>query len=265
MYRRRRSVKTNFWLYFSVCLIASSVISGFSQETAVEITPAPAPTQAFSHQIPDPSRWRLSVQRPKEADREVFSEEASRVAARQVAEIEVVYGSGLRRETVRYANEREINYYIARGLVVQFDPQTEAVLFDDPADRETRRTSGLGRWEELSWVTPKYFIGTALYLGRPCDVYRQFSRQLEADEEYTDGGHVLAADEASGQPAEVFRTAYIDAETAVPVALEKGYETLIYERRYPFEPISLPTSVIDAVEQRNEAIKRRQQRFNISK
>lgn len=258
-------MKINSWLHVTVCLIASSATSGFSQEPAVEVAPAPAPTKAFASQIPDPSLWRISVNRPKEAEREVSSEEASKAAARRVSEIEVTYNSGLRRETVRYANQNEMVYYVARGLLIQLDPETQELLFDDPADRETRRVSGLDRWGELSWVTPKYFVGTALYLGRPCDVYRQFARPLQADEEYTEGGNILAASEATSQPAEVFMTAYIDSETAAPVALEKGQETLIYERLSPFVPFSLPANVREAVQQRNEAIKKRAQRFNISR
>ncbi len=250
---------------FICCMVLAVHGSTIAQGPGIEITPAAAPAKVFTAEVPDRSLWRIRVNRLNERDGEAADDESSKISARQIKEIEVAYGSGLRREISRYGNKRETIQYIARGLLIHLDPATQELLFDDPADRAMRRVSGLDRWGELLWVSPRYFIGTALYNERQCDVYRQFFQPLQPGEEFIEGIQGISAGELNGQAVRTLMTAYIDSETSLPIALENGYETLIYERLTPYEPFSLPQNVREAVQLRNEALKRREQRFNISK
>lgn len=246
-------MKTNLLI---MSMIAASLGFALSQGPAVEIVPAATPTRAFSAKVPDRSVWQISVKRPKETDV---------VSDRQIKEIEVAYASGLRREIFRYADKTETVRYIGGNFVVHLDPATGAPLFDDPSDRVMELTSGSDRWGELSWVSPHFFIGTALYRGRRCDVYRQFARPLQSGEQFEDGRQGLASYELNGREGEILKTAFIDSQTLLPIALENSYGTLLYEKLSPYEPFSLPQNVRAAVEQRDETIKKREQRFNLSR
>ena len=252
-------------------MIAASLGTAFSRGPAVEIVPAATPARAFSAKIPDRSVWQISVKRPRETDavpkgdQSAPPHESTKARDRQIKEIEVAYTSGLRREIVRYTDKTEAVRYIGGTFVVHLDPATGTLLFDDPSDRVMELTYGLDRWGELSWVSPHFFIGTALYLGRQCDVYRQFARPLPSGEQFEDGRQGLASGELNGRKGEILKTAFIDSQTLLPLALENTFETLLYEKHSPYEPFSLPQNVRAALEQRNETIKKREQRFNISR
>jgi len=256
---------------FIVSMVVMSAGSTFCQGPTVNIVPGIVQPHGFTNQIPDRSMWRISVERMSEKnsasgkDLETPYQESEKPSRKRVEEIEVAYASGLRREIVRYSDKTEAIGYIGKGLVVYLDPATGAPLFGDSEARVGEYTFGSDRWEEFSWVSPKFFIGTNTYRGRQCDVYRQFAPPQLRDGEYDEDRQNLAHSELNGNDGEIVNTAFIDVETKLPLALQNATEARIYQKLPSFKPFSMPPKVVEAIQQQAEAIKRRQQRFNISR
>jgi len=96
-------------------------------------------------------------------------------------------------------------------------------------------------------------------------VYRQFAPPPLRDGQYDEDRQNLAHSELNGNDGQIANTAFIDVETKLPLALQNATEARIYQKLPSFKPFSMPPKVVEAIQQQAEAIKRRQQRFNISR
>jgi hypothetical protein len=266
-------------LYVAVVmsLVQCSVVC--AQLTAVKPSLDETPPPAFSSLIPSGSSWLVTIKSAAEL-RELKSPAASKDAAsvantqssgsRSVAKIENAYRSGIRRETLIYSDGSKFTRYITNKEILFEHRVTGEPVFEEVGFSSTGPTTGVNELRELSWISNKYFMGSAKYQGRDCYVYRQFVPEqftppsLENENDATLPG-VALVDLKDASNAKIQGTAFIDKETMKPIAYETIYESKSYDMQVPYSAFELPASIELALKTRAEVFARRGQSFNIRK
>ncbi len=256
-------MKTSMFCF--VVLFAAFATPAVAQQAdtpaSVDISPKP-----FTNVIPNRTMWTITIrpsraEAPQSADsdpNDILAALVKKFAGTVIVKIEVAYASGVRREIIRYADESEMTRYSTDSFTIYLDRATGEPVFDDSA--------GAMRWEELAWVSDKYYEESVSYEGRLCDVYRQYNRQAtdgEIPENFVSG--LSRSELPAGTEAIPIATAYIDRETRFPVAQSTTNEIRIYKQVAPFVPFTLPPELKNAIQRRAEALQERQQRFDIGR
>lgn len=258
-------------------LVQCSVVC--AQLTAVKPSLDETPPPAFSNLIPTGTSWVVTIKSAAEL-RELKSPAASSDAApvanvqspgfRSVAKIENAYRSGIRRETFIYSDGSQFTRYVTNKEILFEHRVTGEPVFEEVGFSSTGPTTGVNELSELSWISNKYFIGSAKYQGRDCYVYRQFFPEqftppsLEDENDATLPG-VALVDLKDASNAKIQGTAFIDKQTIKPIAYETIYELKSYDMHTPYSAFELPGSIEAALKIRAEVFARRDQSYNIRK
>jgi len=231
---------------------------------------------------------------PKDIEKEV----AERLPDPATAGIEVVsianaYSRGVRREVIQTRSGESLENYIAGGRVLFYHPGTGEPLVvprstsEVPSD-PTRlgrlsefvlgHSSTPGVFGEFQWVHRRNYVGQRDYAGRLCNVYQEslYDTTLgasapESGYQEDDEGNVVPVQtgqlpEPAVQPMRKTpaRTAYIDAATRLPVALENQHGLRLYQFGPPLEtPLTIPESFVALARKQQERTERYHKRFSI--
>ena len=258
-------------------LVQCSVVC--AQLTAVKPSLDETPPAAFSSLIPSGTSWVVTIKSAAEL-RELKSPAASKDAAPvanaqspgfpSLAKIENAYRSGIRREKLTYSDGSQFTRYITKKEILFEHRVTGEPVFEEVGFSSTGPTTGANELSELSWISNKYFIGSAKYQGRDCYVYRQFfpehftTQSLENENDATIPG-VALVDLKDASNAKIQDTAFIDKQTMKPVAYETIYESKSYDMQTQYSAFELPTSIELALKTRAEVFARQNQSYNIRK
>jgi len=258
-------------------LVQCSVVC--AQLTVVKPSLDETPPPAFSNLIPSGTSWVVTIKSAAEL-RELKSPAASSDAApvanvqspgfRSVAKIENAYRSGIRRETLIYSDGSQFTRYVTKNEILFEHRVTGEPVFEEVGFSSSGPTTGVNELSELSWISNKYFIGSAKYQGRDCYVYRQFFPEqftppsLEDENDATLPG-VALVDLKDASNAKIQGTAFIDKQTIKPIAYETIYELKSYDMHTPYSAFELPGSIEAALKIRAEVFARRDQSYNIRK
>jgi hypothetical protein len=250
-------------------LVQCSVVC--AQLTAVKPSLDERPAQAFSSLIPSGTSWVVTIKSAAEL-RELKSPPASKDAAPlanvqgpgflSLAKIENSYRSGIRKETLIYSDGSKFTRYVTNKEILFEHRVTAEPVFEEVGFSSTGPTTGVNELSELSWISNKYFIGSAKYQGRDCYVYRQFTPEqftppsLENENDATIAG-VALVDLKDASNAKIQGTAFIDSRTMKPIAYETIYESRSYDMQVPYAAFELPASIEQALKTRAEVLSRR--------
>ena len=256
-------------------LVPFSVVC--AQLTAVKLASDETPPPAFSNVIPSGTSWVVTIKSADEL-RELKSFPAARGAASEanvrrsgipsVSKIENSCSSGIRRETLIYSDGSQFTRYVTKNEILFEHRDTGEPVFEEVGFSSTGPTTGVNELSELSWISNKYFMGSAKYQGRDCYVYRQFVPEqftppnLENENDATLPG-VALVDLKDASNAKIQGTAFIDKQTMKPVAYETIYESKSYDMQAPYSAFELPEAIKQALKTRAEVFARQGQSYNI--
>ena len=264
-------------MYAAVFLSFVQCSAVYAQLTAVKPSLDETPPQAFSNRIPSGTSWVVTIKSAAEL-RELKSSPASKGAAPEanvrtsgsssVAKVENSYSSGIRKETLIYSDGSKFTRYVTKNEILFEHRATGQPVFEEVGFSSTGPTTGVNELSELSWISNKYFIGSAKYQGRDCYVYRQFVPEqfippsLENENDATIPG-VALVDLKDASNAKIHGTAFIDKQTMKPIAYETIYESKSYDMQVPYSAFELPASIGTALKARAEVFARQGQSYNI--
>ena len=258
-------------------LVQCSVVC--AQLTAVKPSLDETPPPAFSNLIPSEASWVVTIKSADELRELKSSPEANGAAPEanvrrsgipSVSKIENSCSSGIRREKLIYSGGIQFTRYVTKKEILFEHRVTGEAVFEEVGFSSTGPTTGVNELSELSWISNKYFIGSAKYQGRDCYVYRQFFPEqftppsLEDENDATVPG-VALVDLKDASNAKIQGTAFIDKQTMKPIAYETIYELKSYDMQTPYTAFELPASIEAALKTRAEVFARRDQSYNIRK
>lgn len=260
-----------------------------------------SPTKPFSAKVPDGLTWQVrilpkeKVQPPAATTTTVRTEksesgepekedpaaarfEAYRALIQQgtVVEFDAAYAKGLREETIRYGGGRKVERFQKPGFVGYKDWKTGEISLDTDGWSASGPLWGIGTFNELSWISKDHYAGAAEFNGRPCYVYRQYpaaaSSRAESEDKFSGSGAEASMSQgsAAGIPASKSGkipvasptlTAFIDAETMLPVALQKPDETWIYKILGTSAAPQLPAEIVAALQDREKAFENMRNKY----
>ncbi len=264
-------------IYIAVVLSLVQCSLVCAQLTPVKPSLEETPHQAFSSGIPNETSWIVTIKSAAELREQKtlsalkdIGPEANIQESRppSLVKIENSYRSGMRKETLIYSDGSQLIRYVTDKEILLENPVSGEPLFDDFEFSTSGSTTGVNKFEELSWISNKYYIGVARYRGRDCYVYRQFiseqSRPPDADNVSADPWPSAAfAGLKDASNAKIQGTAFIDKQTMKPIAYETIYESRNYEMQVPYAAFELPDSIKQALKTRSEVSARRSQSYNI--
>lgn len=269
-----------FFLGLGVAILCESGL--FAQTPAASPTP---PQPPFLNRAPDHVQWTITyIKDSKGSGDGKVAENGSEPRGRTVAKDRDLVCE----KTVNANNESFEAWRIGKGLMVTSSDGKKWVIGSgnqqgfDNVNYDTSDFSG------FDWIGAQNFVGEKKVNGRPCLVFqdkvvtvepsqlemikstidRDFNWMGEIDE---NGRSVNGAQ--TGAPARrVFNiedykiqvTAYIDAETRLPIALVYASPQGAVTRTYQFQALSTPLVMPDEVRKMLEAFKRRQKRLSVS-
>lgn len=189
------------------------------------------------------------------------------------------FSRAIRRERIHTRSGQTFTNYIVGRKLLYEDPKTKAprirrtpeLFLDEPSSygRVGEFLAGYsvdaGKLGEFAWVDSKNYSGNITRNGQLCHVYRL--TEFDSTHGYAAQPAAPSFDE-TGAPVppppppserelrkmkqQVVQTAFINAETKLPVALETPYSIREYEFRPLEEPVILPTAFIELLK-RQEA------------
>lgn len=239
---------------------------------------------------------------PEREETEVIEEVEERSPDPAVTRFDVrriynAYSDGVRREVLEDRQGERVENFISQGRLIYNDPRsgeaTVLVYVEDPdyggsrSDRFGEFLSGHssrpGHFGEFDWIDPQSFAGVATYNGRECYVFTQSLYDVvhgraapevyeEEEDDFEDArsrAPTSALDRRRMEEAKermkdrVYRTAFIDRETKLPVGLEDRFTIRLYQFGELDEPISLPDRFVSAIEQQIYESQRLQRRYSV--
>lgn len=279
-------------------------ILGMAQFTATEPDYLAPPSQSFANTVPEASAWSVRIvdmadhrrqQRalvnstddsaPTETENHPRYERYKQMLAkRRVIGMEAAYQDGVRREILHFANGTRVARYLTGRLILHQHPESGEVILESEFSA-TGPLWGVGRFNELSWVEDKYYMGITEHRGVECYVFQKFAddhsrpaaptsteKAIEAGDEASrleetapwelPPGSALHELEDTREPR-VLATAFINRETMLPVALEVTGETWIYDMDQDYNPFEIPSAIAQELNNDQQALRRLDQRFNI--
>lgn len=221
-------------------------------------TPAPSLSQ-----VPEGAAWSIT---PADSSRAydlesvgipegVFSQQQS---ARRVIHR---YSGGIRHILVDTTANDRVELYLTAGSVLIRKPGARRILALPATLPSARRLSNRpGMFHELSWVGPEFLVGEIEYEERWCRAYQQFpaphspdaappSESDDDDEVHGSTSERFVPRSMARDGARAVRTALIDAETGLPVALEDQGVLWNYQFSSRQEEFSLPNEFAEALEE----------------
>lgn len=293
-----RSVKSD--TLRAACLMALALLGvgiAFApvsaQFTELELLPSGGePGSPPVANAPDGGQWTIHLTTPYDfsRSRQVIPEElqnhpmfAERDQGRKMDRVQSAYSSGVRRDLMIYRDGRSHVAYRVEGSILARMPGSNRIIVAAADDFFTVGLSGRpDQFDPFGWVSPRFYLGTAQYGERLCDVYRQYLRldEMQAsrfadspfgtDPDLLPGvGEVrkLAWEElgpAERGTAVIYQTAFIDRETRLPVALEHVKQGRWF---YQFSPertsFELPGEFAAALEELRDSALDLEQKWNI--
>jgi len=274
-----------------VLLVTATWAQSAGKPKDLKLDASVSPPKPFSAKVPDGLAWQVKVHSkqkaqastaatPKEENESDEPDKEDPAAARMeryralmqqgtVVEFRAAYAKGLREETVRFGGGREVERFQKSGFVAYKDWQTGAVSVDTDGMSASGPLWGIGTFNELAWITKDHYAGVGEFNGRLCYVYRQYPATIvpdraESDDKFSgsraeeslkrEGAAGIPASKTGKDPvASPTLTAFIDAETMLPVALQKPDETWIYKILGTSATPQLPENIAAALQERDKA------------
>jgi len=246
---------------------------------AIAAMPQPATAQsvpAFSPVIPSGTSWTVTIRSSWEMSGKRVVKTPGAEAAdvgsqpKELVKIENTYAGGVRREILHYRDGSSLTRYVTRGMVFYLDPISgEPMTESTDAQPTTGPVHGVGHFEELAWVSDRYYEGEGVFAGRPCHVYRQYAP------DWTNNADDPAEENDQQQPglpraqvknpatARVLATAYLDRDTLQPVALETLYATWLYSDFTTASRFQLPSDLQNLARAMAEAAAEQAARYKV--
>ncbi len=169
------------------------------------------PVPPFVIQNRDSAAWEVKITHPKSKAGEENPEADSDSRNRLAENIAVQIHNGMRRDIVTWSDGTTTEMWFSKGLELRgaSSGHVAVIATNDP---DSQFFGGYKDFPELAWVGLKHFSGIEVVGGKACFVYRYQSEPQSHDEIPTEVGGFLADQ----------RTAWIDAETLLPVRLLLG-------------------------------------------
>lgn len=158
--------------------------------------------------------------------------------------VRFAYSTGIQRSVAEFNSRSQSPVYLTEDAIISWNPRTKkprAQSSEDPGSG--RRGPRPDHFDDFRWVSAVDYLGDTVFRGVPCRVYREYRRPRSASTAIPD-----LEEEVVGIPhSEVkektkipLRTALINRETKLPVAIEdsKGARMYLFEKTG--EPFSLP-------------------------
>lgn len=205
------------------------------------------------------AQWKVEIYTPP-----LSEEEKQAKNLRSPSSIEEnASAPGIRKEKKRIAQAQQpIERYAQKGWILYFEPQTGAPVVEPNSPEAWGGSLSAKAWDELAWVKPELKQGQTTYRGIPCNVYTTtWPLTFALQQEPADNEKPAPATQATVEPKQI--TAYLAADTGLPVALESPIETRWYTFVTPTGTLALPTKLSDTLQDTLAAIEFRQKRYNI--
>jgi len=278
-----------------VALILVSMQGAWAQQTKITLKRGSSPSPPFIANVPDHSAWEVTIhnfgdifrsreakkllrKEPKRNRAEVIKEITDAwpepgTTSQQIQTVSNAFAGGVREEVIINRSGKKYVNYISGNRVLYEDEQTgEPVIpFIDTEDTEEREdSSSLGRFGEFmagfssvanrfgefSWINAKNFVGTTVYNGKSCNVYRFYAKTGTDD-------RVIEVSESGGEQKKLLRTALIDAQTKLPVKLENHSVVRDYKFLKLDHPVVLPQKLADYAKKKAEEVTQYYKRYSV--
>ena len=167
---------------------------------------------------PNPGAWTIEVQN-KKPRKALPNDPAKAYIAKRIRDVypllvrETIERSGKDSHREKfYDNQKMDNIWVSKGMVVfqlKHFPVNKAIAVP-VNNRISPVKSGSGPdFPELAWIDQKFFVGTVTYKGHRCYFYRNSNAKA-----------LEGADELAEVPESGEISAWIDADTRLPIAVE---------------------------------------------
>lgn len=272
-----------------VLLVTATWAQSAGKPKDLKLDTSVSPTKPFVAQVPDGLAWQVRIlpkekaqppaatapkseaeSEPEKEDPAAARLEAYRALMEQgtVVEFHAAYAKGLREETIRFGDGREVERFQKSGFVAYKDWKTGEISVDKNGYTGSGPLWGVGTFNELAWITKEHYAGATKFNGRLCYVYRQYPAVVSGGAEVADVSPRSAPEErvsrgiAAGIPASKagkdpaaspMETAFIDAETMLPVALESLDQTWVYKILGTSATPQLPEAIAATLQEQAKA------------
>jgi len=211
---------------------------------------------ALVQKVPENSAWTVRIIRSGQVPAdpaepipdEAFEAEDSGRPTGELRRIEHEFSNGLRKITQHFRGGRPRTIFVISQAVFYDHPRTGDSIVSTPQDALIQGLPYLAdRFHGFHWIADSNHIGEETFRGTVCDVYRQtllnaprgmydVPQGFDVDDGDIGARAASAADTtdlspevAAAMEKTILRTAYVDKQSRLPVALEDAAGLHIYE------------------------------------
>ena len=225
-------------------------------------------------------QWTVEIHTPALPVKSPQARQSSPSSGRE----ENIVGQGLRKETKTSSDGKTLTRYAQGNLILFVDPRTGEPSIQYSGEEAYGGPLSAHAFTEFAWVGKPWYKGQTKIDGVICDIFvhvwplppvrtEMEARLVPAPSETPpsvrtgrEARHVPAPAPIPSSPNPHFSqvmTAYIASDSRLPVVLETPVEIRRYTFSHSETPLVLPAELAGELKQRETAIRRRQQRFNI--
>lgn len=159
--------------------------------------------------------------------------------------VRFAYSSGIQRSIVEFNSRSQHPVFLTEDAIVSWNPRTKKPRAQSSEEPDFGRAGPRpDHFDEFLWVSAADYLGDTDFRGVACRVYREYRTQRDAAvprnldfEEEVVGIPLAEVKEKIKVP---LRTALINRETNLPVAIEDSQGARMYVFEKNGEPFSLP-------------------------
>jgi hypothetical protein len=251
-------------------VLLTSLLTGLAQSVDAEVP--------LIRAVPEGSSWTIRIlphrsrsRGPTGSPNEPRIGEDDSVSAAELRRVTNEYANGVRKVVFQHRDGKTETFYLAKNCVFSLHPKSGEPEVMSPEDAFIQGLPyNSSSFEEFHWINKSNFVGERSYRGVLCDVYQQTLYDAPRGMFDLPEGVTLRGDSpASTAPypeeiarrlkKQVFRTAYINKLTRLPVALEDDVGMRVYDFSVLSTPPQLPEifskALHDVLKKRERAAK----------
>lgn len=219
------------------------LVSALAFSSARSEAPLPPPKPPLLARLPAYASWVEKIATPSEEPQAENMDGGSTPTKRTLKEVKVIKGPRNRQITKKWSDGLTTEIWVCGDIVLQEEPGLKSIYISTAASRSASPMSfganhSNADFPDLEWISPSNYVGTKPYQGKVCYVFQTKDTSAELKKSEALAASLPRAESSansseSQSPAptlQISKTAWIDPETRLPVALNDG----IYLRTYTF-------------------------------
>lgn len=244
-------------------LIGSVLFASAQQQVSQDPALPPLPPGPLINRAPDFSKWIVTYSGFQEKQEgmlksQTVSNSGNDEKTPALIQRTVVVKTGTNRHITEIAVDgRQTEVWVKGGLEAFMRPEWKNPVLSDgsnPYDA-LRMDFSHTDFPGFEWINASYYKGISIMEGRKCILFKAFISRLDGVTALKALGDAASQSDEPADESGIKTSAYIDLETRLPIALQKGGELALYQfQAPPIAEIALPSNVQDAINQRAKHI-----------